>query len=867
MLPFFKNKKENQNEKRSVLSEKPSKNDESNPSVVKNRKEEDHSTTSTTLDLKTEYEDAVQQRLTGKVVQCEDTLCTGDCFKYNQIQSGSNGLNKFDNSSLDETNGNQKSTENYTPLSNSENIPVEKSSRFFRYKQNALLHDSNLKGYVCVERMLDHYKIKEYKLDKTIGKGSFSKVKLGVVRESDLEDNSVQKRDTTQRSTFSDQKTDKSCDKMSGHSDCTLPCHQNCTFPAQNSASDQKFLGNVAVKIIPRNLRYNSVNKETKSKRETRIFKEAFITSVLHNSHIVKLKDFLYNSLHFFMVYEFVEGDSLLDHIRKHKYLSEQESKQIFRQLVCGISYLHQNNIVHRDLKIENILITKSGTVKIIDFGLSNFFTPKNTLNTFCGSLQFAAPELLRGIEYEGPEIDIWSLGIVLFVMVNGKLPFDDREISRLHAKIKKGSFKYYKSVSHSLKTLIQNTVQPDVFLRWSLSKVFNCEWLEHVDCAHCVKEKSEDNGAVAKLSKNLDRREVFAHRDDLEALLDKVAQPENIQPSPEGFNPRNVKFNDQPGSILYAMCKILSPIYPNGLEGDLKVTQFENMAHGREELTHRIVRDLEIKRSALSQKTTEKVEKKEDNQGDMSQRSMGYGYSFQNMTRMDDPPYKLSYSRLKGGSSMVEQMRMQYEEKHGLNRQNSIAKAKPSDLNKLNVSKSVESGYKAYKSTQNETIDRPQKTANLQPKINEVRMRDFYTIRPGRVGPMGRDPYNPPYDTTSTQSKNKHPNIYQNPIKEIKTHIIHTTQPIQNVINFIERYADQHRWTLSGWESKQSNIPEIFKVSNLSIFSNLIDIKNNSLKIELNLLRYRTQIKFEWLGESPLILRFVNESEQVLQR
>jgi serine/threonine protein kinase len=95
------------------------------------------------------------------------------------------------------------------------------------------------------------------------------------------------------------------------------------------------------------------------------------------------------------------------------------------------------------DLKIENILISKTGNIKIIDFGLSNLYSPFDHLSTFCGSLYFAAPELLNAKVYTGPEVDVWSFGIVLYVLVCGKVPFDDQSMPALHAKIKRGLVEY----------------------------------------------------------------------------------------------------------------------------------------------------------------------------------------------------------------------------------------------------------------------------------------------------------------------------------------------------------------------------------------------------------------------------------------
>jgi serine/threonine protein kinase len=143
------------------------------------------------------------------------------------------------------------------------------------------------------------------------------------------------------------------------------------------------------------------------------------------------------------MLFEYVNGGQMLDYIISHPRLKESKARKFSRQVASALDYCHRNSIVHRDLKIENILISKTGDIKIIDFGLSNLFSPRNHLKTFCGSLYFAAPELLQAKAYLGPEVDVWSFGIVLYVLVCGKVPFDDQSMPALHAKIKKGLVDY----------------------------------------------------------------------------------------------------------------------------------------------------------------------------------------------------------------------------------------------------------------------------------------------------------------------------------------------------------------------------------------------------------------------------------------
>jgi serine/threonine protein kinase KIN1/2 len=143
------------------------------------------------------------------------------------------------------------------------------------------------------------------------------------------------------------------------------------------------------------------------------------------------------------MLFEYVNGGQMLDYIISHGKLKEKQARKFSRQIASALDYCHRNSIVHRDLKIENILIAKTGDIKIIDFGLSNLFAPRGHLKTFCGSLYFAAPELLQARVYTGPEVDVWSFGIVLYVLVCGKVPFDDQSMPALHAKIKKGLVDY----------------------------------------------------------------------------------------------------------------------------------------------------------------------------------------------------------------------------------------------------------------------------------------------------------------------------------------------------------------------------------------------------------------------------------------
>jgi serine/threonine protein kinase len=195
--------------------------------------------------------------------------------------------------------------------------------------------------------------------------------------------------------------------------------------------------------------------------KEVRTIREASIVLLLHHPYVCGMKSMHVYPNHHYMVFEYVNGGQMLDYIISHGRLRERSARKFARQMGSALEYCHANNIVHRgkssrysdftsdrrarwtDLKIENILISKTGNIKIIDFGLSNLYSPMSHLSTFCGSLYFAAPELLNAKVYTGPEVDIWSFGIVLYVLVCGKVPFDDQSMPALHAKIKRGLVEY----------------------------------------------------------------------------------------------------------------------------------------------------------------------------------------------------------------------------------------------------------------------------------------------------------------------------------------------------------------------------------------------------------------------------------------
>jgi protein-serine/threonine kinase len=223
-------------------------------------------------------------------------------------------------------------------------------------------------------------------------------------------------------------------------------------------------------------VRLKEYNKEFE--RDRRTIREASLGRILYHPFICRLFEVKTMSNHYYMLFEYVSAGQMLDYIVSHGSLKERHARKFARGVSSALDYLHKNNVVHRDLKIENIMISKTGDIKIIDFGLSNMYSNDSLLKTYCGSLYFAAPELLSAHPYIGPEIDIWSFGVVLYVLVCGKVPFDDQSVSVLHEKIKKGKVDYPPFLSPEVVSLLSRMLVVNPNKRAHLSEVLSHPWM-----------------------------------------------------------------------------------------------------------------------------------------------------------------------------------------------------------------------------------------------------------------------------------------------------------------------------------------------------------------------------------------------------
>lgn len=184
----------------------------------------------------------------------------------------------------------------------------------------------------------------------------------------------------------------------------------------------------VAIKQIPKGMSA-SLTREIHHHRQ------------LHHPHVTQMYEVIATEAYIWIVTELCSGGELFDYLAEKGRLGEAETQILFGQLCLAVNYLHEKGIVHRDLKLENVLLDERCRVKLGDFGFTREYERGAYMETFCGTTGYASPEMLQGKKYMGPEVDVWSLGIILYCLLTGTLPFDDDDEEVMRDMIIQGDF------------------------------------------------------------------------------------------------------------------------------------------------------------------------------------------------------------------------------------------------------------------------------------------------------------------------------------------------------------------------------------------------------------------------------------------
>ncbi|XP_061682870.1 MAP/microtubule affinity-regulating kinase 4 isoform X2 [Syngnathoides biaculeatus] len=226
----------------------------------------------------------------------------------------------------------------------------------------------------------------------------------------------------------------------------------------------------VAIKIIDK----TQLNPTSLQK----LFREVRIMKTLNHPNIVQLFEVIETEKTLYLIMEYASGGEVFDYLVAHGRMKEKEARGKFRQIVSAVHYCHQKNIVHRDLKAENLLLDANSNIKIADFGFSNEFMAGSKLDTFCGSPPYAAPELFQGKKYDGPEVDIWSLGVILYTLVSGSLPFDGQNLKELRERVLRGKYRVPFYMSTDCEGILRRFLVLNPTKRCSLEQIMKDKWL-----------------------------------------------------------------------------------------------------------------------------------------------------------------------------------------------------------------------------------------------------------------------------------------------------------------------------------------------------------------------------------------------------
>lgn len=244
----------------------------------------------------------------------------------------------------------------------------------------------------------------------------------------------------------------------------------------------------VAIKILDR-------DHVLKHKMMDQLKREISAMKIINHPNVIKIFEVMASKTKIYIVLELVNGGELFDKIATHGKLKEDEARSYFQQLINAVDYCHSRGVYHRDLKPENLLLDTNGVLKVSDFGLSTYSQQEDELlRTACGTPNYVAPEVLNDRGYVGSSSDIWSCGVILFVLMAGYLPFDEPNLTSLYRRIGRAEFKCPSWFSPGAKKLLQSILNPNPITRIKIPEILEDEWFRKGYKPACFTEEEDVN-------------------------------------------------------------------------------------------------------------------------------------------------------------------------------------------------------------------------------------------------------------------------------------------------------------------------------------------------------------------------------------
>jgi len=225
-----------------------------------------------------------------------------------------------------------------------------------------------------------------------------------------------------------------------------------------------------------------------------KVFQEVYLLKKIKHSNVIRLLEVFESSKHLLMVMEFAGGGDLLQLIKRKSRLKESDAKFIFKQICYGLAHIHCRSVIHRDIKLDNILLDCEKGVKICDFGVSKIIKKGQIIQEQCGTPAYLSPEIIIDKGYEGFYVDIWSLGVLLFAMLCGTVPFKAPNLEELHKLILKGEFKFPIDLSVEAQAMVRGLIILDPKKRLTIPEILAHTWLKETNEDEEEEEEEEED-------------------------------------------------------------------------------------------------------------------------------------------------------------------------------------------------------------------------------------------------------------------------------------------------------------------------------------------------------------------------------------